>query len=162
MAKADMFLKVEGIDGESRDEAHKSEIDIFSYDFGVLNSGSVRNGDGSGGLGKAALRDLKITKKVDNASPGLFAACCTNRHFSKVILTVRKAGENPLEYLVVTLYDAFVSDFSSSGDSGGDIGVETVAFSFSKVEKKYTPQTEKGAKGAVNTKTFDIKLNRLS
>ena len=63
---------------------------------------------------------------------------------------------------MVTLYDAFVSDFSSSGDSGGDIGVETVAFSFSKVEKKYTPQTEKGAKGAVNTKTFDIKLNRLS
>ena len=161
MARGDTFLKIDGLDGESRDLVHKDEIDIVSYSFGVSNAGGGSPG-GAPGTSKPMVRDMHFTKRVDIASPNLFIACCTGRHFAKATLTVRKAGEVPIEYLVVTLYDVYVSNFDASGDSNGEIGREAFALNFAKIEKKYTPQTEKGAKGAVNAKTFDVRANRAS
>jgi len=30
----DMFLKIDGVEGESRDETHQKEIDILSWSWG--------------------------------------------------------------------------------------------------------------------------------
>ena len=44
----DAFLKVDGIDGESQDSKHKSEIELLSYSFGADQPATSSVGGGSG------------------------------------------------------------------------------------------------------------------
>lgn len=43
----DMFLKLEGISGESKDSSHKGEIDILAWSWGMTNSGTAHVGGGA-------------------------------------------------------------------------------------------------------------------
>ena len=63
----DMFLKLDGVDGESKDKDHKGWIDIYSFCLGVSNAGAGHYGGGSG-AGKASISDITFTKQVDNSS----------------------------------------------------------------------------------------------
>src|SRR5688572_2076064 len=48
-AAADVFLKLDGIDGESTDSKHKGEIELISYAQSFTNSASISGGGGSTG-----------------------------------------------------------------------------------------------------------------
>src|SRR5947207_3599725 len=98
----DMFMKIGALKGESKDSSHKGEIDVLAWSWGMSNSGSAHVGGGAG-AGKVNIQDLSFTKYIDKSSPTLDLACCTGKHFLKATLTVRKAGEQPLEYLNITL-----------------------------------------------------------
>ncbi len=67
----DMFLKLDGVTGESADSKHKNEIDILSWSWGASQSGTTHMGSGGGG-GKVSVQDLHLTKYLDKSSPTLF------------------------------------------------------------------------------------------
>src|SRR5690348_6092500 len=96
----DMFLKLDGIKGESLDSKHKDEIQIESFSWGLAQTGTMSAGMG-GGAGKVNVHDISVTKYVDKSSPELMLACCNGKHIPSGLLTVRKAGEKPLEYLKI-------------------------------------------------------------
>ena len=48
MATVDYFLKIDGIEGESRDDKHKDEIEIESFSWGETQTGSFAVGGGGG------------------------------------------------------------------------------------------------------------------
>jgi len=158
MARSDIFLKLDGIDGESQDQAHKNEIEVESYSMGVVNAGA----GGGAGAGKAMVNDAHFTWKVNKASPNVFIACCAGRPIATATITVRKAGETPLEYETIKLTGVFVSSFSKATHNDGEIGMESVSLTFSKVEYTYKPQTKAGAADAAITKSYDVKANKAS
>ena len=43
----DMFLKLDGVNGESKDKTHKLDIDVLAWSWGMSNSGSAHQGRGS-------------------------------------------------------------------------------------------------------------------
>src|SRR6202035_2380841 len=98
----DMFIKIDTVDGESKDSKHKKDIDLLAWSWGMSNSGSAHVSGGAG-AGKVNVQDLSFTKWIDKSSPSLMLACCNGKHFDKATLVVRKAGENPLEYLTITM-----------------------------------------------------------
>src|SRR5262245_66495851 len=55
-------------------------------------------------------------------------ACCNGKHFPKATLTVRKAGENPLEYLLVTVLAVLhhPAGVGVPGDGGVEVGTEAL------------------------------------
>ena len=158
MAQEDFFLKIEGIEGESSDSKHKGEIQISSFSFGVTNSGTGGAGGGSG-AGKVNVQDIHVTKVMDKSSPNLFIGCCTGKHYNKATLTIRKAGEKPLDYLVYNLTEVMVSSHSVSGHEGGGIAQESVSLNFAKVEMVYTPQKADGSGEAKISKAWDLAKN---
>lgn len=89
----DMFLKIEGVEGESTDKSHKGEIDILSWSWGMSQSGTTHMGSG-GGSGKVSVQDLSLTKYVDAATHALMLGCCKGTHFDQAVLVVRKAGQH--------------------------------------------------------------------
>ncbi|MFP5481708.1 MAG: Hcp family type VI secretion system effector, partial [Gammaproteobacteria bacterium] len=113
----DMFLKIKGVDGESVDSVHAKEIDIAAWSWGMSQSGTTHVGRG-GGAGKVSVQDISFTKYIDKATPNLIKACCNGKHFDEAILTVRKAGEKPLEYVVLTMKDVIISNVSQGGSGG--------------------------------------------
>ena len=87
----DMFLKIDGVQGESRDKAHGKEIDVLAWSWGVSNSGSAHQG-GDAGAGKVNVQDVSVTKYVDSSLPKIMLSCWDGTHFATAKLTVRKAG----------------------------------------------------------------------
>ena len=154
----DMFLMLDGIKGESADDKHKGEIDIESFSWGLSQSGSGNRGTGLG-TGKVDIADISIMKKVDKASPTLMLACANGKHIAKGKLTVRKAGENPLEYLTVDLESVLVSSYQVSGSGGGEVPSESISLNFVKVKTEYWTQSEKGAKGENANFSWDVAKN---
>src|SRR5258705_5385585 len=107
----DAFLKLDGIEGESTDAAHKGEIEVLSFSWGVNQTGSLVGGGGSG-AGKASFQDLHFNTIVSKASPRLFKACATGEHIKKASLSMRKAGgRQQQEFLKIELEEVLVSSY---------------------------------------------------
>jgi type VI secretion system secreted protein Hcp len=154
----DQFIKIGDLKGEAQDKVHKEEIDVLAWSWGLSNSGTSHAGSGSGG-GKVSVQDISLTKYVDKASPDLMLACCNGKHYPEAKLTVRKAGEKPLEYLIITLTDVMVTALSTGGSGGEDRLTENVTLNFSKVKVDYTEQTATGGTGAKPSMGWDIAEN---
>ncbi|MBP7148212.1 MAG: type VI secretion system tube protein Hcp [Acidobacteria bacterium] len=140
----DMFIKLGDIKGESKDDKHKEEIDVLAWSWGVSQSGSMHMG-GGGGSGKANVNDLSFTKYIDKASPNLLKFCCSGKHFPSATLTVRKAGDKPLEYVKIIMEEVLVTSVSTGGSSGEDRLTENVTLNFGKVKVSYQAQKPDGA-----------------
>jgi type VI secretion system secreted protein Hcp len=143
-----MFLMVKGakhglIKGEAEDKDHKGEIEVLSWSWGMQGKSSLGGGVATG---KATMRDLRITKAVDSASTALMQALRTNEQIQKAVLTLRKAGKTPLEYMKITIEQGRVMALDvDAGDTQGSANlVEKVSFSFNKITVEYTPQGKDG------------------
>ncbi|MEX5627554.1 Hcp family type VI secretion system effector [Pseudomonas marginalis] len=142
----DMFLKLGDIKGESRDQAHRDEIDITNWGWGLSQTGSMHSGTG-GGSGKADFANLNLTKPLDKSSPNLMMACATGKHYPEAKLVVRKAGgASPVEYLVITLKEVMVVSYSTRAETADDVLYDSIALNFATVDVSYQPQRADGAK----------------
>ena len=154
----DMFLKIGTLKGESRDKAHAGEIDVLAWSWGMSNSGSAHLGGGMG-AGKANVQDLSFTKYIDKSSPDLMLSACNGKHFDKAVLTVRKAGEKPLEYLIITMTEVMITSVSTGGSGGEDRLTENVTLNVAKVEVNYTEQKPDGTAGDKPKMSWNIAEN---
>ena len=155
----DMFLKLNGVDGESKDKAHTKEIDVLSWSWGMSNSGSAHVGGGAGS-GKVSVQDLSVTKYLDSSSAKIMLSCCDGTHFDTAVLTVRKAGgEKPVEYVTIKLHEVLITSVATGGDGGNDRLTENVTLNFAKVKVEYLPQEAKGGKGNMIPFSWDIAAN---
>lgn len=155
---SDMFLKLTDMDGEAQDAAHSNEIDVLAWSWGLSQSGTTHLGPG-GGSGKVNIQDISITKYVDSSSHSLVQCCCKGTHFDEALLTVRKAGDNPLEYVVIKMEGVIVTSVSTGGSGGEDRLTENVSLNFAKVNFAYTPQMTDGSGDAVKEFGWDIPAN---
>ena len=147
----DIFIKIGDIKGESMDKAHKDEIDVLNWSWGMAQSGNMHVG-GGGGAGKVNIQDLSLTKYVDKASPNLMMLCASGKHIDKVKLTVRKAGgESQVEYMVINLEEVLVTSLSTGGSGTDDRLTENVTLNFAQVMVDYQPQKADAPKTAARS-----------
>lgn len=187
-AAVDAFLRIEGLDGGSKDPAHTGWIEITRVVAGDLNGdatadreasqppmseltvrkagstdqaatiGSATSGAGAGkttasstgeekaatnksmtnsamiqsprdvatgqASGKRMHKPLVIVKEVDKASPKLYQACASGKHFPSAVVDV---GGHQFR-----LFDVVIASVEKS--SGGGRPTEQLTFNFSKIE----------------------------
>jgi type VI secretion system secreted protein Hcp len=155
----DMFLKLTDIDGESKDDSHMGEIDVLAWSFGLSQSGTFHSG-GGGGAGKANFQDLSFTHYHDTASPNLKLYCATGKHIPEAILTVRKAGDDPLEYLKYTMTKCMITSVSCGGSGGEDQLTENATINFAEIKEEYTIQKDDGTGEAGPEFAYNIEANK--
>lgn len=154
----DMFLKVDNIDGESQDSKHSKEIDVLAWSWGLSQSTTTHVG-GGGGSGKVAIQNVSITKYTDAATNGLMLACCKGTHIPNATLTIRKAGDQPLEYIKLVMQDCVIASISTGGSGGEDRLTENVSLNFAKFKYAYTPQKADGTGDAAKEANWNIAKN---
>ena len=160
MARGDMFLKLEGIEGESADDKKKNQIEIDSFSFGGSNTGSFSTATG-GGTNRVNLQDVHFTKTIDKSSPNLFAALTTGKHIAKATITVRKAGgDEQKDYYTITLTPCLVSSYSISGHNGGGMPTESFSLNFDKIVVDYKTQTDTGGLGPSIPAGWQVSSNK--
>lgn len=155
----DMFIKIGELVGESKDSSHAKEIDVLAWSWGMSNAGNTHIGGGSG-AGKVNVQDLSITKWVDLASAPLMQACAQGTHIETAKLTIRKAGDTPLEYIVIDLEDILITSISTGGSGGEDRLTENVTLNFAQAKMKYVEQAEAGGAGGDAQFGYNMKENK--
>ena len=148
----DMFLKLDGIKGESHDKSHPGEIEVLSFSWGMSQTGAGAVG-GGGGEGKVSVHDISITHVVDSSTPQLMLSCATGKHIVSGQISVRKAGEKPLEYMKIKLTDILISSVQMGGSRSGTPS-EGVTLDFKKAQFSIAPITPAGTLGTPSVVTI--------
>jgi type VI secretion system secreted protein Hcp len=144
-AAVDMFLKLDGVKGESKDEKHKDEIDIESFSWKFENQTStLPTSGGGGGAGKVSMQDFHFVAKMSMATPQIMTACAAGKHIREATLTCRKAGSDR-EYYILILQNVLVRSQQNSGRTGSaatadDMPTEEVAFYFESMTLRYVAE----------------------
>lgn len=139
-AAVDMFLKIDDVKGESKDKTHNGEIDVLAWSWGTSSTGRI-----------TCVQDVSLTKYADLSTPTLLMGQIQGRMYDQAILTVRKAGFNPLEYIVIRFRNVLVSSISTGGSGGEDRLTENVTLNFESAIYEYTPQSDDGSAGGKET-----------
>jgi type VI secretion system secreted protein Hcp len=162
----DMFLKLEGIDGESIDDAnpsHKNEIDILGWSFGGTNPASFAVGMG-GQQSKPTFTEFHITKVADAATVKLLRAMSGGQHIPTGKITCRKAikDSDKLEYLVIDLTDVQVTNVQWSGSGSEQFMHETVSLTAAEFKSTYKLQQDKGAAGGSTEFKYNLQTQKAT
>jgi type VI secretion system secreted protein Hcp len=165
---SNIFLKLEGIEGESKDGKNPGTIEILSWNHAFHQPTSpVRSTAGAGTVEKATHSDLSFNKYLDGASHGLLKACWAGTTIKTAVLKAFRA-DGAVEtgastaYLEINLESVVISNYSVSGGPG-DIPMENVSLNYGSVEYKYTPQKQKeGSAEAQKPAKHDLITNTIS
>lgn len=134
----DVFLKIDGIPGESNDHKHKGEIDVLSWSWSITNP--LR--------GRTTVEDLRVFKPIDAATPLLFDAACGGEPLGTARLYVSKSGgKQEQDFLQIVLEDVVITSIRAGGNSTDPLPTEEIALNFSKIEIEYTEQKDDGTAG---------------
>ena len=155
----DMFLKLEGIEGASTDSKHRGEIDIQSFSWGLTQAGAMA-GAGGTTAGKASVQDFHFVTNTGIQSPPLLVAGATAQRFPRAMLTVRKAGEQPLEFLKVSLEDVQVTSYQVGGSEIGEVPVDQFSLNFSKIRMSVARVAADGSIAGYVEGGYDVLANR--
>jgi type VI secretion system secreted protein Hcp len=156
---AEMFLKLDGVKGESLDQKHGEEIEIKKWDWTTICH--VKWDLNQGGQStKVDIQGITVEKICDKASVILYQCCVTGKHIPTARITCRKNdGDQKIEYLVVDLTDIIVSKVSFSGDGNEQALNETVELSFAEFKLNYSVQADTGA-AAPGATTFGFHIQK--
>ena len=144
-----VFLKLDGVAGESTDPAHPGEIDVKSFAFGAQNSSVL------GGPGKVTFSSISFTKSYDKSSPLLLQRVATGQRIPQATFSFRRSGRNGDGFLVYKFQDLGVSEYQQGGDTGVSPLLEHVVLDFGKVQVSYLPV----AGPPLVTAGWDVRLN---
>lgn len=156
----DAFLKIDGIQGESKDDKHKDWIEITSYGCGLDQPTAASASTAGGGSSeRASFHELKITKELDKSSPKLNLYCADGTHVKQVVLELCRAGSEKLKYMEYKLSNVIISSVNTGGSDG--IPTETVTFNYGKIEWAYTQQKRADGAGGGNVASgWNLETNK--
>jgi len=154
----DYFMKIDNVDGESKDKKYVNWIELESWSWGASQAGTQAFG-GGGGSGKVSMQDFHFTKKIDKSTFALLEHCATGKHFNSCKMIARKAGGTQQDYMVVEMKQVLVGSYNTGGQGaagGGDLPMEQVSMNFAEIEITYSIQDDKG----IATRAGSFKYNQ--
>jgi type VI secretion system secreted protein Hcp len=154
-----LYLKIDGIKGESIDVTHKDEIDIDTFSWGVTHSGALGVGGGAA-TAIPGFADFTFVARQSVASPALFLACAQGKQIAEAVLAARRVGNVGLDYYTITFKDIVLTGFHEVGTEGTDDISESVSFAYGTVKVEYHRQDATGALGAAVTAGWNVKTNK--
>lgn len=161
----DIYVEFKGSDikGDSRDQAHKDQIEVSTWQHEIRQPKSA-TASGSGGhtAERCEHGEMLFTKDIDGSSPKLYQACSSGLVVNDVVIYFYRAHggrnsagnpsdtQNRHQYLKVELKNVIVSSVSPSVSSEG-IPTETFSLKYSAVRWTYDELNIDGSKtGKVN------------
>ncbi len=158
-----IFMKREGIIGESSDKNHQDYMDVKTIRWGVsrsITSNSSTQGDRESS--NATISDLFVTRRMDKATPKIFIeSCCGTGKDVEIHFTKTGSGDGSDIFMVYILKNALISNYkvTAKNKSQGLRPLEEIKISFSALEVKYIQYDEDNNAMAPIAVGFDTTTN---
>lgn len=143
----DMYVRMDGIDGECREEKHTKWMQVEHVSFGVRQNATFRvSNAGNQSAGTADFAPITVRMSLDTAYPNLSKYCWLGKHIDSVQIDFVRAGGDKQIFLTYEFKNAMITSVNLIGDSGGDDTVANVEyqFVFSEIVNTYFPTTNAG------------------
>ncbi|MGD1101859.1 MAG: type VI secretion system tube protein Hcp [Terriglobia bacterium] len=160
----EIHLDLASIQGESLSLAHKDEIEISSFQWGVSNS-PVNTKDGATKGGRVSMTEITVTKFFDKASVQLVKAAATGQILktAKISWSKSTGDKAPEDFLTITLAGVLITSVQqSSSRSGEGMGSETVTLAFDKISMDYKVQSKSGLLTSAAQMAYDLAQGKMS
>lgn len=153
---ADMiFMKIDGIPGESTHDKHKDWIDVRTWGW---SESAPKPTAGGAAAPKTTFQDLKVTFPTSKATPKLFLAGAGKTPIKEVTLEVCRAGGDGVKWLEIKLQEAFISGYSILGSAPAHN--EEISIGYGKIKVTYTiPRRADGSGGGQVVGGWDLIKN---
>lgn len=153
----DAFLKITDVDGESNKKGFEKQTEFQAFSWSVSQTATTHGGSMGGTAGKAHVQDITFMKTLDKTSPTLLQNCMKGVHHKEIVMTFRKTtGDVQLPFLIYTMTDCVLSNYSISASNGSPEMLETMTINFARIKMEYVAQDKTGVKAGSNTATWDL------
>ena len=174
MPNLKIFLKLDGIAGESTVQGHEREIVVHSFEQGLEVSIIQSGGGGGAHSGRATFSGARFRKDVDVASIAMLLACASGQRIGEARFTFRRgpAGE---DFYIVALEDVILTHVAQRAGTGAqyplsfdalNAGVpsdgllEDATLTFARIRWEHRSQAPDGSPGRTTTGGWDVAANR--
>jgi type VI secretion system secreted protein Hcp len=140
-AASNMFLRLDGIPGESTIDKHANEIDLLSWSWGET-TGTAKN---KGLLPTGCITDLNIVKNLDIATPLLIVGALTGAVIPTGKLAVASIGEHPGDFFIMTMTNVTITSYKTGGLLGDPHLTESITLHFERMDGEYKKQKPDGS-----------------
>jgi type VI protein secretion system component Hcp len=153
-----VYLKLDGISGESKDKNYENWISLEDVDFEVANNSTVGNatsgaGAGKAGAGKAVQKDFVIKKHFDTSTIPLFLDMVMGNVITRGQIVFVKVG-NPAPFITIDLDTVAVVDYAFSDTD------EKIKLNYGAINLKYTILGPDGKPAKTITGGWDFLTNQ--
>jgi type VI secretion system Hcp family effector len=136
-----IFVKIDGVTGESIDANHKgwSNAESFSYVIGQepMHSGDARRG-------RAAEMGVEVVKPIDSVTPYLSDAVAKGKVVPKMTIEVCAGGEGGGCSLTCDLKHVRITSVTIKSENQS-LPLETISLEFDEIRLRYTGYSQTGA-----------------
>jgi len=160
---ADIFLKLDGIDGECGDGKYTGWIELNSFLHGVshISEGKISAGS-TLSSGRSELADVQVAKDLDKAFANLAKFCLNGKVIkSGQIDFCAGTGEKHV-YLSYKFTNVHLKSHQISHSGGTGRPAEVLTFGYTKLEAEYTQWGADGSKGGATPYRWDLTKNAES
>ena len=164
-AADEIFLRLEGVKGESVDARHMAEIELLSYTQTMTGPNARGTTSVGAGAGKTTCGPVTVMKYVDQASPDLILYAMNGRPAARAVITFRKSGQGAFEYYRVTLENVVVTQVEQSNSRlnfpspAPPRAIEKVSLMSQRLRFEYYGQQPDGRVGAAPKAGWDCAAN---
>lgn len=160
----EMFLKVDGVTGGSKNYSHKGWSDVSSWAW-VMDSN--RDPTNIKETGRTAFGEIAITKLIGMDSPAIMLLYAQGKTIASAELTIipivakREASQ---KYLAMRMEDVLIKSIVTGGNSSEEFFSETLTLFFSRIRFEYTfnaaPGIDPSGDSTAYSFAWDIRQNK--
>lgn len=154
---AQIFMVFDGVKGESTFKPFPSSIQLNSLSWGAKN-GTTATGMGGATVGRVQVSELVITKTRSASSPAMQMLVFNGKVTPKAEIRFYKQGANPSSYLIITLENVYISNWSISAEANG-APTESFSLVFTKFKTEDATIKPDGTVEKIPAVGWDIQRN---
>jgi type VI secretion system secreted protein Hcp len=152
-----MYMKIDGINGESKDSKHTDWIDVLAWGFGIDQASS--SGFSGVTVAKANVQQLWFDHYADRGTATLWQMSLEGKSIGQAQLHCCRISGDMGTYLDVTLKNVIISQITVQGATNSPRTIERVGLSFTEIKAESKGQNEKGSLVAGGNMTWKVQKN---
>ena len=129
-----VFIKFDGVDGESNDADHRAYSNALSWSWGSIADGK-----------SVCVKDFNLIKEVDKSSPTLLMNQVTGKLYptARVAVTTDFADQGRFEYITLDFVNVRMTSHSTTSNAD-NVPIENISISFDEVTYTYFELDQRG------------------
>jgi type VI secretion system secreted protein Hcp len=157
---ASMYVKFDGVEGESMQEGYEGWIEISNFQMSSSAPPSTDLGGGSG-VGKPTIHGVSYTTVAGRQTPQINKNYYEGTHFPTVqVVFLKQTGNSvPEKYYELTMSHVFVMSISNS-KSEGALGSESISLKAEQYKQEYFVQSAGGDLTSVGSTQYNAKTGK--